>query len=44
MEHIYDPEKAFSDIARTLKKGGGHIYTVPIINKFMPTEVWAVKG
>lgn len=44
MEHIYNPEKAFSEIARTLKKGGAHIFTVPIINKYKPTEIWATKG
>lgn len=44
MEHIYDPAKAFSEIARTLKKGGAHIFTVPIINKHYPTEIWATKG
>ncbi len=41
MEHIYNPEKAFSEIARTLKRGGAHIFTVPMINKHMKTEVWA---
>lgn len=44
MEHIYNPERAFSEIARTLKKGGCHIFTVPIINKHCKTEVWATKG
>lgn len=44
MEHIYDPARAFSEIGRTLKKGGAHIFTVPIINKHYPTEVWATKG
>lgn len=44
MEHIYNPKKAFSEIARTLKNGGVHIFTVPIVNKFNQTEVWAVKG
>lgn len=44
MEHIYDPEKAFKEIARTLKNGGAHIFTVPIINRHQPTEKWAVKG
>lgn len=43
MEHVYNPEKAFCEIARTLKKGGAHIFTVPIINKHKKTEVWAVK-
>lgn len=44
MEHVYDPKKAFSEIARTLKKGGAHIFTVPLINKFENTEIWAVLG
>jgi len=44
MEHLYNPGKAFTEIARTLKKGGAHIFTVPIVNKHKPTEVWAVKG
>ena len=40
----YDPEKAFKEIARTLKKGGAHIFTVPIINRHMKTQVWATLG
>ena len=41
MEHIFDPEKAFKEIARVLKPGGAHIFTVPIINKEHKTECWA---
>ncbi len=44
MEHIYNPSKAFSEIARTLKKGGAHIFTVPIVNKFKLSERWANKA
>ncbi len=44
MEHIYNPSKAFSEIARTLKTGGAHIFTVPLINKFNNTERWANKA
>jgi hypothetical protein len=44
MEHIYDPEKAFKEIYRTLKPGGAHIFSVPIINKFKKTQRWAKKG
>ncbi|MCX6303952.1 MAG: class I SAM-dependent methyltransferase [Bacteroidetes bacterium] len=44
MEHLYDPGKAFAEIARTLKKGGAHIFTVPLIRRNKPTEIWAVKG
>ena len=41
MEHIFNPEKAFSEIARTLKQGGAHIFTVPIVNKEKPSRVRA---
>jgi len=37
MEHIFDPAAAFSEIARTLKSGGMHIFTVPLVNKLQPT-------
>jgi SAM-dependent methyltransferase len=33
MEHIFNPEQAFKEIARTLRPGGAHIFTVPIVNK-----------
>lgn len=32
MEHVFDPAQVFREIARTLKPGGAHIFTVPIIN------------
>ena len=32
MEHVFQPNQAFSEIARTLKPGGAHIFTVPLIN------------
>jgi SAM-dependent methyltransferase len=38
MEHIFDPESAFKEIARILKPGGAHIFTVPIVNKTHPTR------
>lgn len=44
MEHIYNPSHAFNEIARTLKPGGAHIFTVPIINKHNNTEVWATQN
>lgn len=44
MEHVYDPEKAFKEIHRTLKPGGAHIFSVPIINKHKKTQRWANKG
>lgn len=44
MEHIYNPEKAFKEIHRTLKPGGAHIFSVPLVNKHKKTERWANKG
>lgn len=32
-EHIFEPDKAIREIARTLKPGGAHICTVPIVRK-----------
>lgn len=33
MEHVFDVDKAFAEIARTLKSGGMHIFTVPIVQQ-----------
>lgn len=38
MEHIFAPELAFREIARTLKPGGAHIFTVPLVNKADPSR------
>jgi len=43
-EHLFNPEKAFKEIARILKKGGMHIFTVPLINKHNKTELWAIEN
>ena len=43
MEHIFDPTKAFREIARVLKPGGAHIFTVPLINKEKTSECWASR-
>lgn len=44
MEHIFHPDQAFAEIARTLKPGGAHIFTVPLINKASRSEPWAKQG
>jgi SAM-dependent methyltransferase len=36
-EHLFQPDKAIQEIARTLRPGGAHIMTVPIVNKSKPT-------
>jgi len=38
IEHIFDPSRAFVEIARTLRPGGMHIFTVPLVNKFQPSK------
>ena len=38
------PDKDFKEINRTLKKGGAHIFSVPLVNKHQKTERWAIKG
>lgn len=43
MEHIFDPKKAFKEIARVLKPGGAHIFTVPLLNKGKKSECWASR-
>jgi len=40
-EHIFDVKMAFSEIARTLKPGGMHIFTTPIVNKNKPSQLCA---
>lgn len=44
LEHLFNPEKAFAEIARVLKPGGAHIFTVPLVNKARPSERWASLG
>jgi SAM-dependent methyltransferase len=41
-EHIFDPAQAFREIARTLKPGGAHIFTTPLVNKNSPTK-WCAR-
>jgi SAM-dependent methyltransferase len=43
-EHIFDPGLAFKEIARTLKPGGAHIFTTPLVNKTAATEWCAKRG
>jgi SAM-dependent methyltransferase len=41
-EHIFNPAQAFGEIARTLKPGGAHIFTTPLVNKDSPTQ-WCAR-
>jgi SAM-dependent methyltransferase len=44
MEHVLNPTRAFAEIARTLKPGGAHISTVPLVNKAQPSQARAKRG
>jgi SAM-dependent methyltransferase len=38
LEHVFHPDRVFREIARTLKPGGMHICTVPLVNKSTPSR------
>ena len=40
-EHVFDAPRAFKEIARTLRPGGAHVFTTPLVNKKRPSERWA---
>ena len=40
-EHIFHPSRAFREIARTLRPGGAHIFTAPLVNKHRPSKLRA---
>lgn len=44
MEHVLDPARAFTEIARTLRPGGAHIFTTPLVNKSSPSQLRATRG
>jgi hypothetical protein len=44
MEHVLNPTRAFAEIARTLKPGGAHIATVPLVNKSQPSQPRAQRS
>jgi len=41
-EHVLDPARGFAEVARTLKPGGAHVFTVPWFY-WKPTLVRAVR-
>ena len=41
LEHVFDPRRVFREIARTLRPGGMHIFTTPLVNKGRPTQIAA---
>lgn len=43
MEHVFDIDAAFQEIARTLRPGGAHVFTTPLVNKGARSEPRAVR-
>lgn len=41
MEHVFHPSEVFREVARTLKPGGAHIFTVPLVRKHHPSVLRA---
>lgn len=41
LEHVFNPSRVFKEIARTLKPGGMHICTVPLVKKGLPSKLRA---
>jgi SAM-dependent methyltransferase len=44
LEHVYEPARVFQEIARTLKPGGLHVFSVPLVNKHRSSQRWATQG
>lgn len=42
LEHVFDPDQAFIEIARTLKPGGAHVFTTPIYKHLQVSKTRAV--
>ncbi len=43
-EHIFDIDAAAREIARTLRPGGAHVFTTPLVNKAKPSEEKAQRA
>jgi SAM-dependent methyltransferase len=42
LEHVFDPDQVFREIARTLKPGGAHVFTTPIYKGLQVSRTRAV--
>jgi SAM-dependent methyltransferase len=41
LEHVFHPSRAFREVARTLRPGGAHVFTVPMMKGAEPSRMRA---
>lgn len=44
LEHVFNPEALFREIARTLRPGGAHVFTVPLVRGAEPSRRRALQN
>ncbi len=44
VEHILNPSRAFKEIARVLRPGGAHVFSVPLVRREAKSSVRASRG
>jgi SAM-dependent methyltransferase len=44
MEHVFHPAAVFREFARTLRPGGAHVFTVPLVRKAQPSRRRALQA
>jgi SAM-dependent methyltransferase len=44
LEHVFEPARAFAEISRTLRPGGAHVFTTPLLRKREPTQCRARRN
>lgn len=44
LEHVFEPQRVFQEMARTLRPGGAHVFTVPLVQRDAPSRRRARLG